>query len=98
MLTLAGSLRIGGFTLYRDLLYRDGTGSFGNVFYALPDAPRIARDAAGGPAFDFVWYRGAPGAAQPKAAGLVTLTVELAPDEAERRMLAAALPAALGTE
>jgi len=100
MLTLADSLRVEPFTLFRDVVYRDGQRSYTPRFYALPDAPRLARDERGGPAFDFLWYRAPPGGsagavAPPVSGGLVTLTVELAPSPEERATLAAAVVQAL---
>ncbi len=100
MLTLAGSLQVGSFTLFRDVVYRDGVRSFSPLFYALPAAPRLARDADGAPLFDFLWYHTPPGAGgeAPGGGGLVTLTVELAPNEEEKAELAAAVTAALAAE
>ncbi len=98
MLTLADSFQIDSFTLFRDYVYREGRGGFGSRFYALPSSPRLARDGAGRPAFDFVWYRRPAGAAGPaaEAGGLVTLTAELAPTTAERHVLASAIGEHLG--
>ena len=99
MITLADSRRLGSSTVFRDVLYRDGQRRYTPRFYVLPDAPTLARDAAGQPAFDFLWYRTPPdNGVAPAAGGLVTLTVELAPSADERVRLAEALAAALAPE
>ena len=70
-------------------IYRDRqTGLWTRVFYVLPDAPRIAQDADGNPAFDFLWFRGQAGESSVKAGGIVTLTVDLSLTEEERETLA----------
>jgi hypothetical protein len=100
MLTLADSRRIGAFTVYRDTTYQDGRRSYTSRFFALPDLPRLARDADGGPAFDFLWYREPPGqeVGGSAAGGLVTLTVELGPTPGERAMLEQTIPAAFAEQ
>ena len=98
MLTLSQSRRFGLCTVFRDVVYRDGKPVYGPIFYVLPDAPRLATDADGNPAFDFLWFRGPAGDPGVKAGGIVTLTVELSPTEAERGALAAELAAAYGFE
>ncbi|MEM7481949.1 MAG: hypothetical protein AAF481_12310 [Acidobacteriota bacterium] len=93
MLTLAGSFRLGEVTLWRDRTLRDGERRFTSRFYALRDAPRLARAADGGPAFDFLWYRRPAGddGPEPPHGGLVILTVDLALSPKERADLAAAI-------
>jgi hypothetical protein len=99
MITLADSCRLGSSTVFRDVLYRDGQRRYTPRFYVLPDAPRLARAAAGRPAFDFLWYRNRLDAGTaPSAGGVVTLTVELAPSADERAQLAEAIPAAFAPE
>jgi hypothetical protein len=99
MITLAGSCRLGSSTVFRDVLYRDGQRRYTPRFYVLPDAPRLSRDGAGRPAFDFLWYRsGLDAGTAPSAGGLVTLTVELAPSPEERAQIVEAIPAALAPE
>jgi hypothetical protein len=100
MLSLAGSFRVGTNTVYRDVDYRDGARSVNTKFYVLPDAPRIARDDSGGPAFRFVWYRSPDSsnkaAAQPNAGGMLTVTIDLAPDPNGRDDLLAGIASAAG--
>lgn len=92
MLSLRESLRIGGFTVFRD-------SRSAQRFYALADAPRVARDAGGLPEIDLVWYRLPPGAdASPAAGGLLTLTVQSAPTAQERESLARGIREALGVQ
>jgi hypothetical protein len=88
MLTLAGSLRVDRFAVYRDIVRRAEAWVTTSTFYVVPDAPAIARDANGAPLFDFLWYRTPPDAASaglPSAGGFLTVTVSLAPraDEIE---------------
>jgi hypothetical protein len=84
MLTLAGSFRVGANTIYRDVEYRGGARAVSSKFYVLPDAPRVARDDNGGPAFRFLWYRALnsadKAAPQAQAGGMLTVRVDLAPD------------------
>jgi hypothetical protein len=86
MLTLSDPLRIAQQTVYRDVAYQGGQRQLTTKFYVMPDAPRLARDDAGGPAFRFLWYRsferGASGDATTTAGGMLTVTVTLAPDPA----------------
>jgi hypothetical protein len=99
VLTLAEGRHIGDFTVYRDSVYGTGGRSYTSTFYALPDTPRLARDAAtGGPEFDFLWYRTPPGHADQRAGGLVMLTVELAPTADERTLLEQEIAAAYAPE
>ena len=60
MLTLAGAVQLGDVTAYRDLPPGAVPPAFGDRFYVLPDAPRLAVDADGVPEFDFVFFRGPP--------------------------------------
>ncbi|HZS35831.1 MAG TPA: hypothetical protein VFF06_03345 [Polyangia bacterium] len=81
---------MGAFTVFRDVSLAGGARTLTSTFYVLPDAPRVARDDDGGPAFRFWWYRRAldPKAASPvRAGGLVVITVELAPSSDERAQL-----------
>jgi hypothetical protein len=97
MLTLIDSFRAGSSTVFRDVVYRDGHRIYAPRFYVLPDAPALARDAAGGPAFDFLWYRAPPGeGTTPRAGGLVTLTAELAVPPEAREPTADAIRAVMG--
>jgi len=98
MLTFAQSRTIGGVAVFRDVAYREGQRRLTPVFYALPGAVRLAQDADGGPAFDFLWYRGEAGQSADKAGGLATLTVDLALTETEKAGLLAALTAEFGAE
>lgn len=95
MLTLAGSFRLGRFTLFRDRVPDEdgGRGRLTSRFFAVADEPRLARRADGGPEFDFLWYRRPAGdrGPEPPFGGLVTLTAELGPTAEERRELAAAV-------
>jgi len=93
MLTLVDQLRIDDFTVYRDVINDGGTRSYSSTFYAIADAPRLARDGDG-PAFDFLWYRSPPTSeAVPDAGGVVTVTVELGPTADEREDLVSAIRA-----
>src|SRR5258708_2639435 len=98
MLTLANPFRIGAQTVYRDVAYKDGQRLLTTKFYAMPDAPRLARDDSGGPAFRFLWYRslGQTAANDPKATagGMLAVTVTLAPDPAGWPELREAIAAA----
>jgi hypothetical protein len=86
MLTLANPFRIAAQTVYRDVAYQDGKRLLTTKFYVMPDAPRLALDDSGGPAFRFLWYRSleqsASGEAKSAAGGMLTVTVTLAPDPA----------------
>ncbi len=86
MLTLSNPLRIAAQTVYRDVAYQGGQRQLTTKFYVMPDAPRLAQDDSGGPAFRFLWYRSldqtASGDANPKAGGMLTVTVTLSPDPA----------------
>jgi hypothetical protein len=85
LLTLADQLRVGRFTIYRDVVRDRGRRSYSSTFYALADSPRLARDIDGRPAFDFVWYRGQPSSGLAvDAGGLVTITTEFGPSDDER--------------
>lgn len=98
MLTLANPFRIAARTVYRDVAYRDGQRLLTTKFYVMPDAPRLARDASGGPAFRFLWYRSfdrtAADEIRATAGGMLTVTVTLAPDPAGLPDLRAAIAAA----
>ncbi len=87
MLTLSNPLRIAAQTVYRDVAYGDGQRRLTTKFYVMPDAPRLAQDDSGGPAFRFLWFRSldqaASGDAKPTAGGMLTVTITLAPDPAE---------------
>jgi hypothetical protein len=96
MLTLSQSRRFGSFTVFRDVTYQTGKPVYGPVFYVLPDAPRIAQDTDGNPAFDFLWFRGAAGESSVKAGGIVTLTVDFSLTQEEQETLPAELAAAYG--
>ena len=98
MLTLSQSRRFGSFTVFRDVTYQAGKPVYGPSFYVLPDAPRIAQDAEGNPAFDFLWFRGQAGQSSVQAGGIVTLTVDLSLTEEERETLLAELSAAYGLD
>ncbi|MEM7052234.1 MAG: hypothetical protein AAF604_21385 [Acidobacteriota bacterium] len=97
MLTLAGSFRIGEFSLWRDRQRQGDKWRLTSRFYALRDEPRIASrrrpDGSVEPAFDFLWYRRQPGAEgpQPEAGGLVVLTADLALSETEKDELVEAV-------
>ena len=98
MLTLAGLFRIGSFTVYRDVVFGGGERSFTRNFYVMPDAPRLARDDSGGPAFRFLWYRaldqsgsGAPRGPDVGAGGMLTVTVDLSPAAEEQENLRKAI-------
>jgi hypothetical protein len=86
LLTLADSFRVENFTIFRDVVYHNGEREYRPIFYPLPDAPHIVRDADGSPAFDFLWYRKKPNSEsmRPLAGGLVTLTVSLSPAADEK--------------
>ncbi len=92
VLTLADNLRMGAFTIFRDvaLSAQGGARTLTSTFYVLPDAPRLARDDDGGPAFRFWWYRRPldPGAAAVvRAGGLLIVSVDLGPTPDERAQL-----------
>jgi hypothetical protein len=94
MLTLTDNVRMGAFTVFRDVSFEGGSRALTSTFYALPDAPRLALDGDGGPAFRFWWYRRtldpaalAAGGDAARAGGLLTATVELGPTRAERAQL-----------
>jgi hypothetical protein len=99
MLTLAGSVRSGAFTVFRDVTFDRGVRALTSSFYVLPDAPRVAIDDDGGQAFRFWWYREPPaadGAATVRAGGLLVVTVDLSPNDAERAQLRHALAQQFG--
>jgi hypothetical protein len=96
VLTLADGQRLGAYTVFRDSIFDGAKRSYTSSFYVLPDSPRLGRDADGGPAFDFLWYRAPPETAN--AGGLVTLTVDLAPSDDERASLEQAIAAAYPSE
>src|SRR5581483_6693627 len=96
MLTLADTRTIGAFTVYRDTVFEAGQRSYTSTFYTLPDEPRLAQDAAGGPAFDFLWYRAPPGEIAVGAGGFLTLSLDLTPTPAELSALEEAVRAAYG--
>ena len=99
MVTLADSFRVGAFTIYRNVRYAQSERAYDEIFFAVPDAPRIARDASGAPAVDFIWYRdpiGEPGG--PRSGGLLTVTVDLAPSRDERAELLLGIEAAISPE
>lgn len=101
MLTLADSRRIGAFMVYRDVVFRGGERALTGTFYALPDAPRIAREDDGGPSLRFLWYRqldAASGGAISRGGGLLTVTIELGPTADERADLTRALAVATGID
>lgn len=74
MLTLAGSCRVAGATVYRDVSWADGTRALTSRFYVLPDEPELARtDTSAG--YTFYRYRGAPG--EHDGGGLLVLSARL---------------------
>jgi hypothetical protein len=92
MLTLTDSVRLGGFTVFRDVSFAGGQRGTTSTFYALPDSPRLALDGDGGPAFRFWWYRrtldpGAGSGDPVRAGGLLTVAIDLGPTDAERAQL-----------
>jgi hypothetical protein len=92
MLTLAGSVRSGSFTVFRDVTFDRGVRALTSSFYVLPDAPRLSIDGDGGPAFRFWWYRQslsapADGAVAARAGGLLVVTIDLCPSDADRVQL-----------
>src|SRR4051812_7980012 len=94
MLTLAGSLRVDRFAIYRDIVRHADAWIKTPIFYVVPDSPSIARDARGAPLFDFLWYRALPAAAgtdAPAAGGILTVTTTLAPRPDEIDILRAQL-------
>jgi hypothetical protein len=100
MLTLAETLRMSGFTIFRDASFSGGTRTVTSTFYLLPDAPRLARDDDGGPSFRFLWYRrildpraASATTAPVRAGGFLTLTVDLGPTAEERQQLSSDLAA-----
>jgi hypothetical protein len=90
MLTLAQSRRASPFTIFRDFVLSDGHAEFTNIFYVLPDSPRLSLNADGGPAFDFVWYR-SNRSGDPRAGGIAMVTVELTPPPDQRSVAAQAI-------
>ncbi|MGH8531188.1 MAG: hypothetical protein ACREV1_00310 [Gammaproteobacteria bacterium] len=100
MLTLANSLKLGAYTVYRDKVFRAGQSAYTATFFALPDAPRLAMDSSGLPEFDFLWYRMPPGGTGDgtTAGGLVTLTTELGIAPEERSVLETGIREALANE
>jgi hypothetical protein len=92
MLTLADNVRLGTFTVFRDVTYLRGVRELTSTFYALPDAPRVTREDDGGPAYRFWWYRRTlgttdSGAAAVRAGGLLIVTTDLGPTPDERAQL-----------
>jgi len=91
VLTLDGNVRLGPFTIFRDVAFDAGVRTLTSTFYALPDAPRLSADADGGPAFRFWWYRrsldAASGGDAVRAGGLLVVTVDLGPTVEERAQL-----------
>ena len=77
MLTLAGSFRVEGHTIFRDVA-RDGQQwTPTSRIYVLPDRPQLARDSDGHPIFEAVRYRSSPAAEGPRGA-VITLSIDLA--------------------
>lgn len=101
MLTLAGSFAIDGYTVFRDVVRRDTRWTPSSTFYLLADRPRLAREADGTPAFDFLRFRLAP-QERVHSGGILTLTVELGyPSNGSSRPrddVVAAIRAALGSD
>ncbi len=94
MLTLADSVRVGAYTLYRDVVFEGGKRTLTNNFYMLPDAPRVSTDDSGGPAIHFLMYRQLDSSgAQPKVSGggLFTITVQVTPNADEQAKIKAGL-------
>lgn len=94
MLTLADNVRMGAFTVFRDVAFENSARVLTSTFYALPDAPRLALDDDGGPAFRFWWYRRTldpaaitGGGDAVRAGGLLMVTIDLGPTDAERTQL-----------
>lgn len=94
MLTIAGSFHVDGCTVFRDVVRRHDRWDVTSIFYAVPDRPRLALEADGAPAFDFLQYRRAADAPD-ASGGVVSLTVELAVAD-DRPALVRAITAALG--
>ena len=99
MLVLTDSLRIEGATVYRDASIEDGARVYTSVFYVLVDAPRIAFDEDGAPAFRFLWYR-APPPPPPgvTGGGFVTLTLLLSLPEEQTSAAREAIATATGID
>src|SRR6266849_6424161 len=100
MLTLTDNVRMGVFTVFRDVSFESGARALTSTFYALPDTPRLALDDDGGPAFRFWWYRRtldsvaiASGGDAARAGGRLIVTVDLGPTGAERAQLSQDLAA-----
>src|SRR5262245_48542681 len=89
MLTLAGKQQIGSFTVFRDVDLSDGRRALTSTFYALPDEPRLARDASGGLAFRYVRYRSLND--DKHTGGLATVTIELGCSADEKEDLTKAI-------
>ena len=98
MITLTNALRVGACTVFRDVAHLNGARSYTKTFFVIADAPRLARDERGGPAFDFLCYRGAPGETADHAGGFVTLTTEWGPAPEDRAALIDGIRRALPSE
>lgn len=87
MLTLTNSLRIEGYTVFRDDVPES------NQFYVLPDKPDIAKDDKGRPIFSLVVYRrdeeriDPAKSAEDVGGGILTMTVELTVPEDKLRKI-----------
>ncbi|MDM7853468.1 hypothetical protein [Cellulomonas alba] len=74
MLTLAGSSRVAGATVYRDVSWADGGRAVTSRFYVLPDELALAATPTSA-GWTFYRYRGAPGTTD--GGGLLVLTLAL---------------------
>ena len=76
MLTLAGTFRVQGHTIFRDLA-RDGQQwTPTSRVYVLQDRPQLARDSDGRPVFEAIRYRSSPAGNGPRGA-VITLSIDL---------------------
>jgi len=87
VLTLAGSCRVAGATVYRDVSWVDGSRALTTQFWVLPDEPVLAGTAASS-GYTFYRYRGAPGTDD--GGGLLVASLRLrVPDGVEDEVRAA---------
>ena len=101
MLTLLDTVRVGSFTVYRDVVPgAAGARRLTSRCYVQPDEPRLALAADGRPELDLLWYRAPPGApaAGRRTGGLLTVSLDLALTPSERDAVVQGLRAALPGE
>lgn len=90
MLTLTGATRLGGSTVFRDVVVEGERSRATSTVHVLAQTPRLAQHADGWPALWLVRHRGAPGARE-RIGAVLTLTLDLSPTPTELEALRAML-------